>query len=69
MFFGCANYPACTFTSWDRPTGRTCPVCGQMLVAKRARRGAPTPVVCSNKECEYKEAPKPREVEQVGAPS
>ncbi|TMI90642.1 MAG: type I DNA topoisomerase [Bacillati bacterium ANGP1] len=69
MFFGCANYPACTFTSWDRPTGRTCPVCGQMLVAKRARRGAPTPVVCSNKTCEYKEAPKPREVEQVGAPS
>jgi len=44
-------------------------VCGQMLVAKRARRGAPTPVVCSNKTCEYKEAPKPREVEQVGAPS
>ena len=69
MFFGCANYPACTFTSWDRPTGRACPVCGQMLVSKRARRGAPTPVVCSNKACEYKEVPKPREVEQVGAPS
>jgi DNA topoisomerase I len=69
MFYGCANYPACTFTSWDRPTGRMCPQCGQMLVAKRAKRGATPAVVCSNKECDYKEAPKPREVEQVGAPS
>jgi DNA topoisomerase-1 len=69
MFYGCANYPACTFTSWDRPTGRMCPQCGQMLVAKRAKRGAIPAVVCSNKECDYKEAPKPREVEQVGAPS
>jgi len=69
MFYGCANYPACTFTSWDRPTGRMCPQCGQMLVAKRAKRGAVPAVACSNKECDYKEAPKPREVEQVGAPS
>ncbi len=69
MFYGCANYPACTFTSWDRPTGRSCPQCGQMLVSKRAKRGAIPAVVCSNKECGYKEAPKPREVEQVGAPS
>jgi DNA topoisomerase I len=69
MFYGCANYPACTFTSWDRPTGRMCPQCGQMLVAKRAKRGATPAVACSNKECDYKEAPKPREVEHVGAPS
>ena len=69
MFYGCANYPACTFTSWDRPTGRMCPQCGQMLVSKRAKRGAIPAVVCSNKACDYKEAPKPREVEQVGVPS
>ena len=69
MFYGCANYPACTFTSWDRPTGRSCPICGQMLVSKRARRDAQATVLCSNKTCGYKEAPKPREAEQVGAPS
>ena len=42
IFYGCANYPACTFTSWDRPVGRTCPECGHILVdqagAPRARR-------------------------------
>jgi DNA topoisomerase I len=69
MFYGCANYPACTFTSWDRPTGRSCPICGQMLVSKRTRRDAQATVLCSNKTCGYKEAPKPREAEQVGAPS
>jgi DNA topoisomerase-1 len=69
VFYGCANYPACTYTSWDHPTGRMCPKCGQMLVTKRARRGAAPAVVCSNKACDYKELPRSREVEQVGAPS
>jgi len=69
IFYGCANYPACTFTSWDRPLGRNCPVCGQILVAKRARRGTAPTVVCSSKTCTYKELPKPREPEQVGSPS
>jgi len=69
IFYGCANYPSCTFTSWDRPLGRACPVCGQMLVAKRARRGAAPTVVCSNKACGYKETPRPREPEQIGTPS
>ncbi len=69
IFYGCANYPACTFTSWDRPLGRFCPVCGKILVAKRARRGMVPPVVCSNKECTYKDAPAPREPEHAGTPS
>ncbi len=69
VFYGCANYPACTFTSWDRPLGRPCPLCGQMLVAKRARRNATRAIVCSNKGCPYNETPKPREPEQVGTRS
>jgi DNA topoisomerase-1 len=69
VFYGCSNYPACTFTSWDRPLGRPCPLCGHMLVAKRARRSATRAIVCSNKGCPYKETPKPREPEQVGTRS
>ncbi len=69
IFYGCANYPACTFTSWDRPIDRFCPVCGKILVAKRARRGVVPTVVCSNKECAYKEVPTPREPEHAGTPS
>jgi len=66
VFYGCANYPACTYVSWDRPTGRMCPTCGAMLVAKRARRGVQPTIVCSNKACDYKEVPQPRET-VVGA--
>jgi DNA topoisomerase-1 len=31
-FYGCANYPACDFTTWKLPLPRPCPLCGGMLV-------------------------------------
>jgi DNA topoisomerase-1 len=31
-FYGCANYPACDFTSWKLPLPRPCPECGGLLV-------------------------------------
>ena len=31
-FYGCANYPACDFTSWKLPLPVPCPECGGMLV-------------------------------------
>jgi len=44
-FYGCANYPACDFVSWDRVVKEPCPVCGAHVVAK-SRRGA-TALECS----------------------
>jgi len=32
IFYGCANYPNCDFTSWKRPLPTACPACGEMLV-------------------------------------
>ncbi len=32
IFYGCANYPACDFTSWKRPLPQPCPDCGGVLV-------------------------------------
>jgi DNA topoisomerase-1 len=32
VFYGCANYPACDFTSWKRPLPQPCPDCGGLLV-------------------------------------
>jgi DNA topoisomerase-1 len=37
-FFGCANYPACDFVSWDRVVPEPCPVCGAYVTAK-SRKG------------------------------
>lgn len=32
IFYGCANYPQCDFTSWKKPIATTCPNCGGLLV-------------------------------------
>ncbi len=37
IFFGCANYPACDFTSWKRPLAQPCPNCKGMLVIANKR--------------------------------
>ncbi|MBR2615230.1 MAG: type I DNA topoisomerase [Clostridia bacterium] len=49
-FYGCDRYPECDFSLWDEPIGKNCPECGGMLVKKK--NGA---VVCSSKDCKYKE--------------
>ena len=49
-FYGCDNYPKCDFSLWDEPTGKRCPECDSLLVKKK--NGT---VVCSSKECKYKE--------------
>jgi len=40
VFYGCDQYPGCDYVSWDKPTGKPCPVCDAMLVEKRNRNGA-----------------------------
>lgn len=32
LFYGCANYPGCDFTTWKRPITQLCLKCGGMLV-------------------------------------
>ncbi len=48
-FFGCANYPACDFVSWDRVIPEPCPECGAYVVAK-SKRGVLTFVCSKDKE-------------------
>jgi DNA topoisomerase-1 len=48
-FFGCANYPACDFVSWDRVVPEPCPVCGAYVTAK-SKRGVLTFVCSKDKE-------------------
>ncbi len=37
IFYGCANYPNCDFTSWKRPLPKPCPACQGMLVIANKR--------------------------------
>ena len=55
LFFGCSNYPQCSFVSWDIPLDRACPRCNAYLVGKKGWRSAASSVRCSNKDCAYQE--------------
>jgi DNA topoisomerase-1 len=37
IFYGCSNYPACDFVSWDRVVPEPCPVCGSYVTVKSKR--------------------------------
>ena len=42
VFFGCANYPDCDFTLWNRPVAEKCPECGApFLVEKITKKPRP----------------------------
>ncbi len=53
IFYGCSRYPECDFTSWDKPTGERCPVCGDILV----ETGKDGTIKCRNNDCHYKGEP------------
>jgi DNA topoisomerase I len=36
-FYGCDRYPECEFSTWDKPTGELCPVCGKILLEKSSK--------------------------------
>ena len=56
-FYGCSNYPECSFVSWDKPTGKRCPHCNSIMVERRTKKGKL--IICSNKECNYEPEQQP----------
>ena len=51
-FYGCNTFPECRFVSWDKPTGESCPECGEFLVEKKTKKEHS--IKCSSKTCKYK---------------
>jgi len=49
-FYGCENYPGCTFVSWDMPLEEKCSACGAFMVLKHGK-GSSVYKKCSNAEC------------------
>lgn len=49
-FYGCANYPACDFVSWDPVFPEPCPECGAYVIAKTKRGGVVTLICSASKE-------------------
>jgi DNA topoisomerase-1 len=59
-FYGCTNYPGCTFSAWQRPVPKACPQChAPYLLEKQANtRQTKGPILqCASKTCGYREVP------------
>ncbi len=52
-FYGCEQYPACDFVSWEKPVTEKCPVCGSYMVEKRGRKGEVW-CLCANETCHHR---------------
>ncbi len=48
QFYGCSNYPECSFMTWDKPLGELCPKCGKALF-----KGRGAVISCANEQCDY----------------
>lgn len=53
IYYGCENSTECDYMSWDRPTERVCPLCGERLYEKRGKQRK---LACLKEGCGYVEA-------------
>ncbi|MBI4842856.1 MAG: type I DNA topoisomerase [Nitrospirae bacterium] len=54
LFFGCGNYPKCSFATWYKPVKKKCPKCGAEILAEKRTKKEEV-LICLNKSCHYKE--------------
>jgi DNA topoisomerase I len=53
VFYGCANYPACDFTLWNKPIGEKCPECGAPFLVERITKRHGRQLRCHVETCGY----------------
>ncbi|MGE5803422.1 MAG: topoisomerase DNA-binding C4 zinc finger domain-containing protein, partial [Gemmatimonadota bacterium] len=53
VFYGCANYPKCDFTLWNKPVLEGCPKCGWKFLTEKITKRHGRQLVCANDACDY----------------
>ena len=53
VFYGCANYPDCDFTLWNKPIAETCPDCGAAFLVEKVTKRLGRQVLCHKDDCKY----------------
>jgi DNA topoisomerase-1 len=53
LFFGCANYPDCDFTLWNRPVAEKCPDCAAPFLVEKVTKRHGRQLVCNTDDCSY----------------
>ena len=62
VFYGCANYPKCDFTLWNKPILESCPKCGRPFLTEKITKRHGRQLLCSNEECDYVRSEEPAPV-------
>jgi DNA topoisomerase-1 len=55
VFYGCSNYPDCTYAIWERPVDRKCPDCDADFIAEKTTKKQGTFLTCLNPDCDFTE--------------
>jgi DNA topoisomerase I len=64
-FYGCKNYPACDYVTWDTPLKENCEKCGSFMLRHNYKNGRAL-LYCSNDACESRiEHPINQELEKL----
>jgi DNA topoisomerase-1 len=53
VFYGCANYPKCDFTLWNKPVLEPCPKCGWPFLTEKITKRQGRQLICANEACDY----------------
>jgi DNA topoisomerase I len=53
VFYGCANYPKCDFTLWNKPIAEPCPKCGWKFLTEKITKRHGRQLICANEDCDY----------------
>ena len=53
VFYGCANYPKCDFTLWNKPVLEPCPKCGWKFLTEKVTKRHGRQLICANDACDY----------------
>jgi DNA topoisomerase I len=53
VFYGCANYPDCDFTLWNKPVAEKCPDCGAPFLVEKVTKRHGRQLICNNEDCSY----------------
>ena len=53
VFYGCANYPECDFTLWNKPLAEPCPKCRAPFLLEKVTKRWGRQLLCHKDDCDY----------------
>ena len=55
IFYGCNQFPECSFAIWDKPVAEACPKCNAPFIVEKVTKTKGTSLACITPGCGYKQ--------------